>query len=76
MTAVKVMNRLLGIILVVLGQAGVIWGGFAWTTHKMLVDIGPLHATQNVRHELPMPPVIGVMALAAGAALLLMGRRA
>jgi drug/metabolite transporter (DMT)-like permease len=62
-------NRLFGTILIVLGLVGVIWGGFVWTTHKTLVD------TQNLQHQLPLAPLIGVLALAGGAALLLMGRR-
>jgi drug/metabolite transporter (DMT)-like permease len=69
-------SRTLGIILVVLGVVGLAWGGFTYTTREKVVDIGPIHATRDKKHTLPLPPILGLVALIGGVALLATGRRA
>ena len=39
------MNKIVGIILIVLGLAGLAWGGITYTTREKIVDIGPIHAS-------------------------------
>ena len=63
------MNKTLGIILIVLGLAGLAWGGFTYTTREKLVDIGPIHASVKKTHTVPLPPVAGAAALIGGIAL-------
>ncbi len=70
------MSRVFGIILIVLGLIGLIWGGFTYTTRKTLVDVGPVHATKDEKHDVPLPPIIGLVAFAGGLAVLIAGRRA
>ena len=73
MAAVKI----LGTILVVLGLIGVVWGGFTYTTRDKIIDIGPIHATRDKTHHLPVPPIAGAIALVGGVTLLLLsGKRA
>ena len=69
------MNKTLGMILVVLGLIGLVWGGFTYTTREKLVDIGPIHATREQTHNVPLPPIAGAVALIAGVVLLVAGRR-
>jgi hypothetical protein len=69
------MNKGLGIVLIVLGLAGLAWGGFSYTTEKKVVDLGPIHATREENHNVPLPPIAGAIAVVAGVALLVMGRR-
>lgn len=64
------MNRTLGIILIALGLFGLAWGGFTYTTRQKVVDIGPIHATRDITHNVPLPPIAGAVALIAGIALL------
>ena len=64
------MNKTLGIILIVLGLFGLAWGGFSYTTRKKVVDIGPIHATRDVKHYVALPPIVGAVALLGGIALL------
>jgi len=64
------MNKTLGVILVVLGLAGLAWGGFTYTTQEKLVDIGPIHASVEKTHNVPLPPVVGAVALIGGIVLL------
>ena len=69
------MNRTLGLILIALGLFGLAWGGFTYTTKEKIVDIGPIHATRDETHTVPLPPIAGALALVGGVALLLVGRK-
>ena len=68
--------KILGMILIALGLFGLAWGGFTYTTREKVIDIGPIHATRDETHHVPLPPIAGAVALAAGVALVLTGRRA
>jgi len=68
-------NKTLGIILIVLGLLGLAWGGFTYTTTEKLVDIGPIHATREKTHDVPLPPIAGAVALIGGVVLLVAGRK-
>jgi hypothetical protein len=68
-------NKTLGIILIVLGLFGLAWGGFTYTTQEKVVDIGPIHATREKTHNVPLPPIAGAVALIAGVILLVAGKR-
>ena len=57
------MNKMLGIILIVLGLVGLVWGGFSYTTREKVVDIGPIHATREKTHNIPLAPIGGALAL-------------
>jgi hypothetical protein len=70
------MNKTLGIILIALGLVGVVWGGFSYTTRDKVVDLGPINITHEKTHSVPLPPVLGAIALIGGVALLLTGKRA
>jgi drug/metabolite transporter (DMT)-like permease len=70
------MNKTIGVILIVLGLLGLAWGGFTYTTREKVVDIGPIHATREKTHEVPVPPIAGALALIGGIALLAFGRKA
>jgi hypothetical protein len=64
------MYKTIGVILIVLGMAGLAWGGFTYTTREKVIDIGPIHATRDETHSVPLPPIAGGLALAAGIVLL------
>jgi len=40
-----------------------------------VLDIGPLHATAEREKTFPLPPVVGIAAVAGGIALLFVGAR-
>ncbi len=65
------MSRVTGIILIVLGLAGLAWGGFSYKTRQTLVDVGPIHATRDKTHNVPFPPIAGGLALIGGIVLLI-----
>ena len=69
------MNKALGVVLVVLGLAGLAWGGFTYTTREKVLDIGPIHATREQSHNVPLPPIAGALALVGGIVLLVSGSK-
>jgi hypothetical protein len=70
------MNKTVGLILIALGLFGLVWGGFTYTTREKVLDIGPIHATHDETHTVPLPPIAGAIALVAGVAILLVNKRA
>ena len=56
-----------------LGLLGLAWGGFNYTTREKVVDIGPIHATREQTHNVPVPPIAGALALVGGIVLLVVG---
>lgn len=69
------MNKLLGIVLCVIGVIGLVWGGFTYHTQPTVFSIGSLHATREAAHHVLLPPIAGGLALIAGIFLLATGRR-
>ena len=69
------MNKTFGIILIALGLFGLAWGGFTYTTREKVVDIGPIHATRDKTHNVPLPPIAGAVALIGGILILVAGRK-
>lgn len=65
------MTKTIGVILIVLGLVGLAWGGFTYTTRQRIVDVGPIHATRDKTHDVPVPPIAGAVALIGGIALVL-----
>jgi len=68
-------NKIFGVVLVVVGLFGLAWGGFTYTTKEKVVDIGPIHATRDETHNIPLPPIAGAVALIGGIVLLVAGRK-
>jgi uncharacterized membrane protein HdeD (DUF308 family) len=68
--------RIIGIILVVIGILALAYQGITYTTHKKVLDIGPIQATKEEHKTIPVPPIIGAVALIGGIVILVSGRRA
>ena len=64
---------IIAIILIALGIAAFAYQGITYTTREKVVDIGPIQVTSEKTKTLPLPPIIGVIALAGGIVLLVMG---
>ena len=69
------MTRIIGVILIVIGLVGVLFGGVFWTREKTLVDIGPVEARTQERDGVPISPIVGGVIMVAGVALLLVPAR-
>jgi hypothetical protein len=66
---------LTGIVLIILGALVLGYHGITYTTREKVLKIGPIEATQEVEKTIPLPPVLGGAALAAGIALIIMGSK-
>jgi len=66
---------LIGIVLVVLGALALAYQGINYTRTEKLLDLGPIHATTETQKRIPIPPILGGLALIGGIALLVAGAR-
>jgi hypothetical protein len=66
---------IVGVVLVVLGLAALAYQGVTYTSHETVIDVGPIHATADRQRTLPLPPVLGIVAVGGGVALLVAGTR-
>jgi hypothetical protein len=70
----KAITRI-GILFVVVGTLALAYQGISYTRQEKVLDIGPIHATAQ-RHEwIPLPPVVGGLALVGGVVMLVVGAR-
>ena len=68
-------STLLGFALLVLGIISMAYQGITYTTHKKVLDLGPIQATKEEHKSIPLPPIVGAIAIAGGIILLVGGRR-
>jgi hypothetical protein len=61
--------RLVGILLIVFGVLVLAYGGIRYTTREKVLDIGPLQATTERHHVIPLSPVIGIASIVGGIAV-------
>ena len=66
---------ILGIALILLGVVAFTYRGITYTTREKVIDLGPLQATVDKQETIPLPPLVGGLALAAGIALVIVGAR-
>jgi hypothetical protein len=66
---------LVGVVLIVLGLAGLALGHFSFTTQKKVIDVGPVTASVAEEHSIAIPDIAGVAAVIAGAVMVVMGQR-
>jgi hypothetical protein len=68
-------QTLIGLGLVVLGILALIYQGIGYTKREKVVDIGPIHATHDEHKTIPLPPVLGAIALIGGIVLIARDRK-
>jgi hypothetical protein len=66
---------ILGAILLVFGLVALAYQGLTYTTRERVVDLGPLKVDADRERTIPLPPVVGGAAVAAGVVLLIVGSR-
>ena len=63
-------TSLVGIVLVVLGVLALAYQGINYTRRETVLDVGPIHATADTEKHIPLPPIVGGLAILGGAFLL------
>jgi hypothetical protein len=64
-----------GLVLVVLGVAALAYQSITYTSRETVLDIGPIQATAERQKTMSLPPVVGIIAVAGGVALMIVGMR-
>jgi hypothetical protein len=67
--------KIAAIVLIVVGVIALAYGGVTYTKEKKVIDLGPIQATTKERETIPLPPVLGVAAIAGGVILLVVSGR-
>jgi hypothetical protein len=66
---------LIGIILIVIGIIAFAYQGITYTTREKVVDIGPVQVSADKTKTIPLPPIVGGIALVGGIVLVVAGSR-
>ncbi len=64
-----------GVILIVIGVVALVFQGITYTKHKKVLQVGSFQATTEEHKTIPVPPIIGGIAVVAGVVLLIAGRK-
>jgi hypothetical protein len=67
--------RTVGLLLIVLGAIALIWGGISYTTKEEIIDVGPIEIEAEEKQRIPLPPILGAIALVGGIVLMASGGR-
>jgi hypothetical protein len=68
-------NTLFAVILIAIGIVAFAYQGITYTTREKVVDLGPIQVTADKTKTLPLPPIVGAIALVGGIVLLVMGSK-
>jgi uncharacterized membrane protein len=66
---------IVGVLLIVLGVVALAYQGITYTTSEKVVDLGPLKVEAKRERTIPLPPVLGGIALIGGIVLVIVGAR-
>jgi hypothetical protein len=64
---------LIGIVLILFGIVALSYDQITYKTKEKIIDIGPIHATAEREKSIPLPPLLGGLALVAGIGLVAVG---
>ena len=67
--------KLIGALLIVFGIVALLVGGINYTKREKVLDIGPLEASTEKHKTIPLPPVVGIVSVVAGVAVLAVGAK-
>ncbi|MCX6564342.1 MAG: DUF3185 domain-containing protein [Candidatus Aminicenantes bacterium] len=67
--------KLLGIILIVLGVLALVYQGIQYTSKEKILEIGSIKLSADTKKTIPLPPIVGGIAIVAGIALILVDRK-
>ena len=62
---------IIGIVLITVGLVSLAYQGITYTSRETILEVGPIKASADKEKRIPLPPILGGIALAGGVALLL-----
>ena len=66
---------IIAIVLIAIGVVSLAYQGITYTSREKILDLGPIKATADKKRTIPLPPILGGLALAGGVVLLVVGAR-
>jgi hypothetical protein len=66
---------IVAILLIALGVTALAYQGITYTTREKILQVGPIKATAEKERTIPLPPLLGGLALAGGVVLLAVAAR-
>lgn len=66
---------MVGIVLIVIGVVALAYQGITYTTREKVLEVGPVEVRKDTQKTIPLPPLVGGVALAGGIVLVLVGAR-
>ena len=67
--------RIVAFALIVLGVIALAYQGITYTKREKVLEVGPITATKESKETIPLPPLVGGVALVGGVVLLLASAR-
>lgn len=69
------MNKSVGLILIIIGIAMLVWTGFTYTKKEKIVDAGPIQISADKEKSVNWPPYVGGIILVAGVFVLVASKK-
>ena len=66
---------IVGLVLIVIGLVGLVYGGITYSSRTDEIEFGGLKIQANQDRQLPLPPIVSALVLAAGVGAVVWGRR-
>ncbi|MBF0634595.1 MAG: DUF3185 domain-containing protein [Nitrospinae bacterium] len=66
---------LAGALLITIAVVAFAYQGITFTTQEKVLDVGSLHMSAEKTRTIPLPPIVGGVALVSGIVLLALGSR-
>ena len=66
---------IIAIVLIAIGVVSLAYQGITYTTREKIIDLGPVTASVDKKKRIPLPPIVGVLALVGGVVLVIVGAR-
>ena len=66
---------MIGVLLIVLGAAALFYKSFSYKSEETVLQIGSLKATAETEKNVPIPNILGIVAIVAGVMVIAVGGR-
>lgn len=66
-------SLMIGIVLIALGSAGLVFKGFSYESKETVAKIGSLEASADVTKDVAIPQALSLIVLAAGIGMVFVG---
>ena len=68
-------SGIIGIVLIIVGVIVLTSRGIPFVTKEKVAEVGPLQVTKETKRTIPLPPILGAVALAGGIVLVVLGAK-